>query len=471
VFESLTERLGRTLQNLRGAGRLSEDNIQDALREVRRALLAADVALPVVTRFLENVRGRAIGQEVMQGLRPGEALIKVVLEELTAILGGDDADLNLNVRPPAVILLAGLQGSGKTTSAAKLARYLLDPQSKQDRKSVMTVSCDVYRPAAIAQLERLSAEVGAQFFASTESQKPAGIAAAALDAARKQHIDVLIVDTAGRTTVDQAMMAEVSALHRQLEPAETLFVVDAMTGQVAAETARAFDDALALTGVILTKTDGDARGGAALSIREVTGKPIKFMGEGEKTDAFMLFHPERIASRILGMGDIQTLIEDVTKKVDVAKAEKLAAKVKKGKGFDLEDLREQIQQMRNMGGMASMLDKLPGMANMPQQMRDQVNDKELGRTEAIINSMTPHERRRPAIIKGSRLKRIAAGSGTKVQEVNKVLKQVANMQKMMKRMKKRGGLSQMMDAMKGAGGMGGPGGPRGPHGPGGMPFG
>jgi signal recognition particle subunit SRP54 len=466
VFESLTERLGRTIQNLRGAGRLSEDNIRDALREVRRALLAADVALPVVTRFVENVRARAIGQEVLQGLRPGEALIKVVQEELTAILGGDDAALNLNVRPPAVILLAGLQGSGKTTSAAKLARYLLNLEPKQDRKSVMTVSCDVYRPAAIAQLERLSAEVGAQLFASDEAQKPAAIAAAALAAARKQHIDVLIVDTAGRTSVDEAMMAEVSALHRQLEPAETLFVVDAMTGQVAAETAKAFDDALALTGVILTKADGDARGGAALSIREVTGKPIKFIGEGEKTDALDLFHPERIASRILGMGDVMTLIEQVSKKVDHAKAEKLAAKVKKGKGFDLEDLREQIQQMRNMGGMSSMLDKLPGMANMPQQMRDQVNDKELGRTEAIINSMTPHERRRPGVIKGSRLKRIAAGSGTKVQDVNKVLKQVTRMQKMMKQMKKRGGLSQLMDAMKG-----GAGGPGGPGGPGGLPFG
>ena len=460
MFESLTERLGRTIKNLSGSGRLTESNIQEALREVRRALLEADVAVPVITTFLERVSERAVGQDVLSGLRPGEALVGVVKDELTAILGGANAALEFNTVPPAVVLLAGLQGSGKTTSAAKLARYLLNREPKSERKSVMLVSCDVYRPAAIEQLQRLSAEVGAEFHPSDPSQKPADIAAAAVDAARKRHIDVLIVDTAGRLAIDAEMMDEVCGLHQQLGPAETLFVVDSMTGQDAARTAKAFDDALALTGVILTKTDGDARGGAALSIREVTGKPIKFIGEGEKVDKLAPFHPDRIASRILGMGDVLSLIEEVESKVDHEKAGKLAGKLSKGKGFDLEDLRDQIQQMRNMGGVSSMLDKLPGMSDMPQQMRDQVNDKELGRTEAIINSMTPHERRRPGIINGSRRKRIAAGSGTRVQDVNKVLKQVTQMQKMMKRMKKKGGLQRMLGALKGAGG-GGPGGPGG----------
>ncbi|MEM7405939.1 MAG: signal recognition particle protein [Pseudomonadota bacterium] len=457
MFENLTERLGRTLKNLSGSGRLTEDNIQEALREVRRALLEADVALPVVTTFLDRVRERAVGQDVLKGLRPGEAFVSVVRDELTGILGGANAELSLQSRPPAVILLAGLQGSGKTTSAAKLARYLQTREPKADRKSVMLTSCDVYRPAAIEQLKRLGQEVEALFHDSDASQAPADIAAAALDTARRMHVDVLIVDTAGRLAIDEEMMAEVRGLHQQLNPVETLFVVDAMTGQDAARTAKAFDEALSLTGVVLTKTDGDARGGAALSIREVTGKPIKFIGEGEKVDKLAPFHPDRIASRILGMGDVLSLIEEVESKVDREKAGKLAGKLQKGKGFDLEDLRDQIQQMRNMGGVASMLDKLPGMSNVPQNVRDQVNDKELSRTEAIINSMTPHERRRPGVINGSRRKRIAAGSGTRVQDVNKVLKQVTQMQKMMKRMKKKGGLQGMLGGMRG--------------GPGGLPFG
>ena len=462
MFENLTQRLSRTLKNLSGSGRLTESNISEALREVRRALLEADVALPVVTTFLDRVREQALGQEVLNGLNPGQALVRVVRDELTEVLGGASAGLDLNARPPVIILLAGLQGSGKTTSAAKLARFL-----KEERKNVMLASCDVYRPAAIDQLQRLSVEVEAEFHPSSADQKPADIATLALDAARKRHMDVLIVDTAGRLAIDEEMMREVGDLHRLLQPTETLFVVDAMTGQDAARTAKAFDDALALTGVILTKTDGDARGGAALSIRQVTGKPIKFLGEGEKVDKLRLFHPDRIASSILGMGDMLSLIEEVEQKVDHEKAAKIAEKVKKGKGFDLEDLREQIQQMRNMGGVSSMLDKLPGMSDMPQHMRDQVNDKELSRTEAIINSMTPHERRRPAVINGSRRKRIAAGSGTKVQDVNKVFKQVTQMQKMMKRMKKKGGLGGMLGALKGRGGPGGMGG----MGPGGMPFG
>jgi signal recognition particle subunit SRP54 len=454
VFESLTDRLNSTLRNIRGVGRLTETNIHDTLRDVRRALLEADVALPVVQQFVEQVTEQALGQEVMKSLTPGQELVRVVRDQLTELLGSANDGLDLTARPPAVVLLAGLQGSGKTTSAAKLAKRLTETQAKK----VMLVSCDVYRPAAIDQLRKLASEVGATFHESSPDQRPLDIASGALDAARRSHIDVLIVDTAGRLHVDSDMMDEVKALHAALDPVETLFVVDAMTGQDAARTAKAFDEALALTGVILTKADGDARGGAALSIRHITGKPIKFIGMGEKVDALDPFHPERIASRILGMGDVMSLIEDAEQKVDRDKAEKIAAKLRKGKGFDMEDLRDQIVQMRNMGGVASLLDKLPGASELTKEQRAQVNDGELLRTEAIINSMTPHERRRPAVINGSRKRRIATGSGTRIQDVNKVLKQVTQMQKMMKRMKRNKGGFPGLGGLGGLGGGGGPGG-------------
>ncbi|MBT6276020.1 MAG: signal recognition particle protein [Chromatiales bacterium] len=454
MFESLTDRLNSTLRNIRGVGRLTETNIHDTLRDVRRALLEADVALPVVQQFVEQVTEQALGQEVMKSLTPGQELVRVVRDQLTELLGSANDGLDLTARPPAVVLLAGLQGSGKTTSAAKLAKRLTETQAKK----VMLVSCDVYRPAAIDQLRKLASEVGATFHESSPDQRPLDIASGALDAARRSHIDVLIVDTAGRLHVDSDMMDEVKALHAALDPVETLFVVDAMTGQDAARTAKAFDEALALTGVILTKADGDARGGAALSIRHITGKPIKFIGMGEKVDALDPFHPERIASRILGMGDVMSLIEDAEQKVDRDKAEKIAAKLRKGKGFDMEDLRDQIVQMRNMGGVASLLDKLPGASELTKEQRAQVNDGELLRTEAIINSMTPHERRRPAVINGSRKRRIATGSGTRIQDVNKVLKQVTQMQKMMKRMKRNKGGFPGLGGLGGLGGGGGPGG-------------
>jgi signal recognition particle subunit SRP54 len=371
MFESLTERLAQTLKNLRGQGRLTDDNIKDALREVRMALLEADVALPVVRDFIERVRVKAVGQDVLQSMTPGQAMIRVVRDELVAIMGEHSAGLTLNVAPPAVILLAGLQGSGKTTTAAKLARW-----SREQKKTVLLVSVDIYRPAAIEQLQTLAGEVGAEFFPSRTDQDPVAVAGAAVDHARRQFIDVVIVDTAGRLHVDQAMMDEVRRLHAALHPVETLFVVDSMTGQDAVNTAKAFHDALALTGVILTKTDGDARGGAALSLRHITGQPIKFLGVGEKTAALEVFHPERVASRILGMGDILSLIEEAERKVDRQEAEKLAHKLKQGKGFDLEDFRSQLQQMRNMGGVAGLLDKLPGMSAIPQASRDQVNDRQ-----------------------------------------------------------------------------------------------
>ena len=457
MFESLQDRLGKTIKTLRGQNRLTEENIDESLRDVRRALLEADVALPAVREFLERVKAAAIGRNVMKHLSPGQELVRVVRDELTMLLGEENHSLDLSAQPPAVVLLAGLQGSGKTTSAAKLAKQL----NEQENKQVMVVSCDVYRPAAIDQLRTLAGQVGAQFHASEGHEKPLDIARRALDAARKAHVDVLIVDTAGRLAIDEEMMAEVRALHGAVDPVETLFVVDSMTGQDAAKTAKAFDEALSLTGVILTKADGDARGGAALSIRYVTGKPVKFIGMGEKVDALQPFYPDRIAGQILGMGDLLGLIEQVERDVDMEEAKKLAEKVKKGKGFDLEDLRSQIQQMRNAGGIASMLEKLPGVAELPKgALENASNDKELARTEAIINSMTPQERRRPLIIKGSRKKRIAAGSGTRIQDVNKVLKQVDQMQKMMKRMKKKGGMAGMMNAMRGMGG----------HGPGRMPF-
>lgn len=444
MFESLTDRLGRTLKNLRGQGRLTEDNIKDTLREVRMALLEADVALPVVKDFVEHVRVRALGENVMQSLTPGQALIKIVQGELEKIMGESCEELDLSARPPAVVLMAGLQGSGKTTSVAKLSRWL----KEKKKKSVLVTSADIYRPAAIEQLKTLAAEVGVEFFPSTVAQDPVDIANGAIQQAKTRSIDVVIVDTAGRLHIDDEMMAEIKRLHAAVNPVETLFVVDSMTGQDAANTAKAFNDALPLTGVILTKTDGDARGGAALSIRHITGKPIKFLGVGEKTTALEAFYPDRMASRILGMGDVLSLIEEVEQKVDRDAAAKLASKMQKGKGFDLEDFRSQLQQMQNMGGMASLMDKLPGMSNVPQAVKDQVDDKQFKRLEAMINSMTPRERRFPDIIKGSRKRRIASGSGTQVQDVNRLLKQFTQMQKMMKKMSK-GGMGKMLRAMKG----------------------
>ncbi len=464
MFDNLTERLGGVLTKLRGQGRLTEDNIKETMREVRMALLEADVALPVVRSFVDQVKEKAMGEEVMKSLTPGQLLIKIVNDELVKVMGEANEALNLAAQPPAVVMMAGLQGSGKTTSVAKLARWLKESQ----KKSVMVVSCDVYRPAAIDQLETLAKEVEADFFPSKGDQKPLDIATAALEQARKQYKDVLIVDTAGRLHVDEAMMGEIKELHAGINPVETLFVVDSMTGQDAANTAKAFDEALPLTGVVLTKTDGDARGGAALSIRQITGKPIKFLGVGEKTAALEAFHPERMASRILGMGDVLSLVEEVQAKVDHKKTEKLAKKLQKGKGFDLEDFKEQMEQMTKLGGMGALMDKLPGMGDVPDHVKNQANDKEVNRLVAIINSMTAKERRFPNIIKGSRKRRIAAGSGTQVQDVNKLLKQFTQMQKMMKKMK-GGGMAKMMRGMKGRMGPGGmPGGGMPPGG--GFPF-
>ena len=452
MFENLSERLLKTLKNLRGQGRLTEDNIKDALREVRMALLEADVALPVVREFINQVRERAVGQEVLRSLAPGQVLVKIVNEELVKVMGEANETLNLKAQPPVVILMAGLQGSGKTTSTAKLARWLKDRQHKK----VMMTSCDIYRPAAIAQLQTLANEIGVECFPSDPGESAVVIAQKAMDAARRQFMDVLLVDTAGRLHVDNEMMAEIKALHEVLKPVETLFVVDSMTGQDAANTARVFADALPLTGVVLTKADGDARGGAALSIRHITGKPIKFLGVGEKIAALEPFYPDRVASRILGMGDVLSLVEEVERRVDQDKAQKFAEKVKKGKGFDLEDFREQMEQMMNMGGLAGLLDKLPGVAGLPQGVRDQANDKQVKRLIAIINSMTPQERSYPDIIKGSRKRRIAAGSGTQIQEVNRLLKQFEQAQKVMKKMK-GGGIAKLMRGLKGQfpGGMGG----------------
>ncbi len=444
MFENLTERLTHTIKRLRGQGRLSEDNIKETLREVRMALLEADVALPVVKQFVEKVRERAIGQEVMQSLTPGQALVKIVNDELVSIMGEACDELQLNVQPPAVVLMAGLQGSGKTTSTAKLARWLRE----RKKKSVLVASCDIYRPAAIHQLEKLAGEVQAEFFPSSTEDDPVAIATAALEHARRKHLDVLIVDTAGRLHIDDQMMVEIQRIHAVLNPVETLFVVDSMTGQDAANTAQVFNDALPLTGVVLTKTDGDARGGAALSIRSITGKPIKFLGVGEKTAALEPFHPDRVASRILGMGDVLSLVEEAQHKVDKDKAARLASKLHKGKRFDLSDFHDQLEQMLGMGGLGSLIDKLPGVGQLPQAVRDQVNDREMHRMLAIIRSMTPQERQFPDIIKGSRRKRIAAGSGTQVQDVNRLLKQFMQMQKMMKKMSK-GGVKNMMRGLKG----------------------
>ncbi len=446
MFQDLTENLNNVLRKLSGQGRLTEDNIKEVLREVRLSLLEADVALPVVKEFLEQVRQRAVGREVMSSLTPGQAFIKVVYEEMVQVMGQKNEELDLAAAPPVVVMLAGLQGSGKTTTTAKLARWLKENR----KKSVMVVSCDVYRPAAIDQLETLAREVEVEFFPSHSGENPVDIAKNAINQARKKFIDVLLLDTAGRLHIDEAMMEEIKRLHQAARPHETLFVVDSMTGQDAANTAKAFHDALPLTGVILTKTDGDARGGAALSVRQITGKPIKFMGVGEKNSALEAFHPERVASRILGQGDVLSLIEEAERKVDRKQAEKLARKFQKGQGFDLEDFRLQLQQLRNMGDIGGLMDKIPGMASVPKNMKDQVNAREMGRLEAIINSMTPHERRFPAVIKNSRKQRIARGSGTQVQDVNRLLKQFTQMQKMMKQLKKKkGGLGGMMKGMKG----------------------
>lgn len=451
MFDNLTDRLSKTLKNISGKGRLTEENIKETLREVRMALLEADVALPVVRDFVKRVKEGAVGVEVSKSLTPGQEFIKIVQSELEAVMGDSNEALNLACQPPAVILMAGLQGAGKTTSTAKLAKLL----KERDKKSVLVVSADVYRPAAIKQLETLAGEVEVDFFPSSADQKPIDIVDGAISHAKLKFFDVVIVDTAGRLAVDTEMMDEIKQLHAHVNPIETLFVVDAMTGQDAANTAKAFGDTLPLTGVILTKVDGDARGGAALSVRHITGKPVKFLGVGEKTDALEPFHPERIASRILGMGDVLSLIEDLEKNVDKEKAEKLAKKFKEKKGFDLEDFREQLGQMKNMGGMMGMMDKLPGMSQLPDNVKDKVDDKMFNQMEAIINSMTMKERQRPELIKGSRKKRIAAGSGTQVQDVNRMLKQFTQMQKMMKKMQK-GGMKGMMRNMQGMmGGMGG----------------
>ncbi|PPK71850.1 signal recognition particle subunit FFH/SRP54 (srp54) [Methylobacter tundripaludum] len=452
MFDNLTDRLGSTLKKIKGQGRLTESNIKDTLREVRMALLEADVALPVVTDFIERIKEGALGQEVQSSLSPGQSLIKLVQAELVTVMGEANEKLNLNAVPPAIILMAGLQGAGKTTTVAKLGRWLKENQ----KKKVGVVSADVYRPAAIKQLQMLANDLSLEFFESDASQDPVDIAKNAIEAARKKFLDVIIIDTAGRLHVDDEMMGEIKALHAAINPIETLFVVDSMTGQDAAITAKAFNDALPLTGVILTKADGDARGGAALSIRHITGKPIKFIGMGEKTDALEPFYPDRIASRILGMGDVLGLIEEIEQKVDKEKAEKLVKKLQKGKSFDLEDFREQLQQMQSMGGVGSMLDKLPGMNSIPQEVRDKVNDKELSRQIAVINSMTMKERRYPDLIKGNRKKRIADGCGQQLSDVNRILKQFMMMQKMMKRFKS-GNMANMMRGIKnnvrGMGGM------------------
>ncbi len=448
MFENLTERLSHTLRSVTGKAKLTEDNIKDTLREVRMALLEADVALPVVRQFIERIKEQAVGREVQASLSPGQAFVKIVQNELIEIMGAANDELNLATQPPAVILMAGLQGAGKTTSVAKLGKWL----TERHKKSVMVTSVDVYRPAAIKQLETLSQEVGVDFFPSSSDQKPVDIATRAISEAKIRHSDVLIIDTAGRLHIDDAMMGEIKELHGAINPIETLFVVDAMTGQDAANTAKAFGDALPLTGVILTKADGDARGGAALSVRHITGKPIKFMGVGEKTDALEPFHPDRIASRILGMGDVLSLIEEAEQKLDKSKADKLAKKLQKGKGFDLEDFRDQLQQMKKMGGLSGVMDKLPGMGGMSQQVQGQMDNKVFVQMEAIINSMTPGERANPDVMNGSRKKRIAAGSGTQIQDINRLIKQHKQMSKMMKKVGKKGGMNKLMrgmSAMKG----------------------
>jgi signal recognition particle subunit SRP54 len=443
VLENLTERLSRVAKTIRGEARLTEVNIQGALREVRLALLEADVALPVVRDFIARVREAALGEQVIGSLSPGQALVGAVHRELAATMGGENAALDLAVTPPAVVLFAGLQGSGKTTTAAKLAKLLVTEQKKKP----LLASCDVYRPAAIEQLQSLARQIGVDFFPSDAGQKPLAIALAALDYAKKHYHDVLLVDTAGRLAIDEPMMREIAELHAALKPVETLFVVDAMQGQDSVNVAKAFGEALPLTGIVLTKLDGDARGGAALSVRQVTGKPIKFAGVSEKPDGLELFHPERMASRILGMGDVLSLVEEARKTVDVEEAKKFSEKVRKGKGFDLEDFKQQIGQMRKMGGVSALVEKLPAQFAQAAQS-SQTDEKQLRRVEGIINSMTPAERMRPEILKASRKRRIAAGAGVPVQEVNRLLNQFEQMREMMKRMQK-GGLAKMMRGMKG----------------------
>ncbi|MEM7027192.1 MAG: signal recognition particle protein [Pseudomonadota bacterium] len=445
MFDNLSEKLTRVFKDLRGQGRLNEDNINAGLREVRLALLEADVALPVVRDFIAQVKERALGKEVMTSLTPGQAVIKIVNQELIALMGDQHSPLQLKTQPPAVILLAGLQGAGKTTTAAKLGRML----QEQEKKKVAVVSCDIYRPAAIKQLQTLAAENELVWLESNETMQAVEIAESALDQARRQMIDVLIVDSAGRLHVDNDMMQEIQQVHAALNPIETLFIIDSMMGQDAVNAAKSFNDTLPLTGSILTKTDGDARGGAALTVKTVTGKPIKYLGTGEKSSELTAFHPERIASRILGMGDVLSLIEEVEQKTDKVKAEQLAKKLKKGKGFTLQDFREQLIQMNNMGGITGLMDKLPGMNQLPSGMASQVNEKEFIKLGAIIDSMTPKERRQPDIINGSRKKRIASGSGTQIQDVNKLLKQFKQMQKMMKKFAGKGGMAKMMRGMGG----------------------
>jgi len=445
MFENLTKRLSDTVGKLRGQGRLTEDNIQEALREVRMALLEADVSLPVVKAFIERVRVEAIGKEVIENITPGQAFIKVVQDQLVHLMGEENQDLQLNTQPPAVVLVAGLQGAGKTTSIAKLCNYLSDRKNKK----ITVVSCDIYRPAAIKQLETLAQQVGVNFIPSEVTQTPLDIAQHAIKQAQLNHSDILFIDTAGRLHVDEQMMEEIRELHQAVNPVETLFVVDSMSGQDAALSAKAFNEALPLTGVILTKTDGDARGGAALSVREITGKPIKFLGTGEKLDGLEPFHPDRVASRILGMGDIVSLVEEPQQKVDHKEADRLAKKIKSGKGFSLSDLRAQLVQMQSMGGIGSMLDKLPGTGAMSEAIKAKADDKSVIHMVAIIDSMTPKERRYPDLIKASRKQRIAKGAGLQVQDVNRLLKQHTQMSKMMKKFSKKGGMKNFMRSMQG----------------------
>lgn len=446
MFDSLTNRLGKVFRNAIGRGQLTDNNMKETLREVKNALLEADVSLAVVKNFVEDIREAARGVEVGKNLTPTQALVKIVNDKLVTLMGESCAELNLNAQPPAVILVAGLQGSGKTTSTAKLAKWLIERQ----KKSVLVASADIYRPAAIEQLRTLAKEVGAHFFENGDIHAPVAIAQSAVQAAKVQFVDVVIIDTAGRLHIDEGMMEEIQKIHQAITPIETLFVVDGMTGQDAAKTAKAFDAALPLTGVIVTKLDGDARGGAILSIRQVTGgKPIKFVGMGEKIEALEPFYPDRMASRILGMGDVLSLVEELERKLDKEEAEKLAKKLSKGKGFDFEDFKTQLLQMKSMGGIAGLLDKMPGMGMLPPEAKAKANDKSLDQMLAVIYSMTMKERRKPALIQGSRKRRIAEGSGTSIQIVNRVLKQFDQMQKMMKKVTQKGGLANMMRGMKG----------------------
>lgn len=448
MFDNLSERLQGTVKRLRGQGRLTDGNMREVMREVRMALLEADVALPVVKAFIAEVKEKAAGKEVLTSLSPGQAVIKIVHDELVHLMGDENDRLNLAVRPPAVILMAGLQGAGKTTTVAKLARRLIE----REKKSVLVTSADIYRPAAIQQLKLLASEVGAEFYSSQPSDKPVDIATGAIAEAAKRVIDVVIIDTAGRLHVDEEMMAEIVEIHAAANPVETLFVADSMTGQDAVNSARVFDEALPLTGVILTKTDGDARGGAALSLRHITGKPIKFLGTGEKTDALEPFYPDRLAGRILGMGDVVSLVEDIQQKMDIAKTGKLAEKLETGKGFTLEDYRDQLLQMENLGGISSLMGKIPGIGAMAGGAQEQTANHQMKGTLAIINSMTPHERCFPEVIRGSRKRRIASGSGTHVQDVNRMLKQFGQMQKMMKKFKK-GGMKKALRGLRGLPGL------------------